>query len=114
MGRMNVTRGSSSVPPGDWGPQAPPTSAPGVGSIGMGSREEVENAIRAQKRKDMLMRTESYADSMGRMKRRTSDEDRGGVASSAPPGDHERRDALVYLHHVRKEDTLAGITIRYN
>jgi len=80
----------------------------------MGSREEVENAIRAQKRKDMLTRTESYADSMGRMKRRTSDEDRGGVASSAPPGDHERRDALVYLHHVRKEDTLAGITIRYN
>jgi LysM repeat protein len=113
MGRLNVTRGSSSVPPGDWGPQAP-TSAPGVGSIGMGSREEVENAMRAQKRKDMLTRTESYADSMGRFKRRTSDEDRGGVASSAPPGDHERRDALVYLHHVRKEDTLAGITIRYN
>ncbi|GAB7331514.1 hypothetical protein MBLNU13_g02911t1 [Cladosporium sp. NU13] len=113
MGRMNVARGSSSVPPGDWGPQAP-TSAPGVGSIGMGSREEVENAIRAQKRKDMLTRTESYADAMGRMKRRTSDQDRGGVASSAPPGDHERRDALVYLHHVRKEDTLAGITIRYN
>jgi len=113
MGRMNVARGSSSIPPGDWGPQAP-NSAPGVGNIGMGSREEVENAIRAQKRKDMLTRTESYADSMGRMKRRTSDEDRGGIASSAPPGDHERRDALVYLHHVRKEDTLAGITIRYN
>lgn len=113
MGRLNVSRGSTSAPPGDWGPQAP-TSVPGVGSIGMGSREEVENAMRAQKRKDMLTRTESYADSMGRFKRRTSDEDRGGIASSAPPGDHERRDALVYLHHVRKEDTLAGITIRYN
>lgn len=114
MGRFNVIRGSSSAPPGDWGPQAP-TSAPGVGCIGMGSREEVENATRAQKRKDMLTRTESYADSMGRFKRRTSDEDiRGGVASSAPPGEHERRDALVYLHHVCREDTLAGITIRYN
>ncbi|KAM0718589.1 hypothetical protein Q7P37_005659 [Cladosporium fusiforme] len=97
---------------GDWGPQAP-TSAPGVGSIGMGSREEVENEMRARKRKDLLTRGESYADSLGRMKRRTSDEDRG-VASSAPPGDHERRDALVYLHHTSKEDTLAGITIRYN
>jgi LysM repeat protein len=113
MGKLSVAKGGTSVPAGEWGPQAP-TSAPGVGSIGMGSREEVDNAMRAQKRKDMLMRTESYADSMGRMKRRTSDEDRGGVASSAPPGDHERRDALVYLHHVRKEDTLAGITIRYN
>ena len=80
----------------------------------MGSREEVEDAMRAQKRKDLLTRTESYADSRGRIKRRTSDEDRGGIASSAPPGDHERRDALVYLHTVRKEDTLAGITIRYN
>lgn len=113
MGRMNVIRGTTSAPPADWGPQAP-TSAPGVGSIGLGSREEVEDAMRAQKRKDLLTRTESYADSKGRIKRRTSDEDRGGIASSAPPGDHERRDALVYLHPVRKEDTLAGITIRYN
>lgn len=113
MGRFNVSRNSTSAPPGDWGPQAP-TSAPSVGSIGMGSREEVEDAVRAQKRKDMLTRGESYADSLGRIKRRTSNEDRGGIACSAPPGDHERRDALVYLHHVRKEDTLAGITIRYN
>lgn len=113
VGRMHVSRGSMSAPPADWGPQAP-TSAPGVGSIGMGSREEVENAMRAQKRKEMLTRGESYADSLGRIKRRTSDEDRGGMASSAPPGDHEMRDALVYLHNVRKEDTLAGITIRYN
>jgi LysM repeat protein len=113
MGRFSVTRGTTSAPPGDWGPQAP-TSAPSVDSIGVGSREEVENATRAQKRKDMLTRTESYADSMGRIKRRTSDEDRGGIASSAPPGDYERRDVLAYLHHVRKEDTLAGITIRYN
>jgi LysM repeat protein len=113
MGRFNVSRGFTSAPAGDWGPQAP-TSVPGAGSIGMGSREEVEDAMRAQKRKDLLTRGESYADSMGRMKRRTSDEDRGGIASSAPPGDHERRDALVYLHTVRREDTLAGITIRYN
>lgn len=113
LGRLNVSRGITSAPSGDWGPQAP-TLAPGAGSIGMGSREEHENAVRAQKRKDLLTRGESYADSMGRFKRRTSDEDRGGVASSAPPGDHERRDALVYLHTVRKEDTLAGITIRYN
>jgi LysM repeat protein len=113
LGRFNVSRGMTSAPSGEWGPQAP-TSVPGAGSIGTGSREEVEDAIRAQKRKDLLTRGESYADSKGRFKRRTSDEDRGGVASSAPPGDHERRDALVYLHTVRREDTLAGITIRYN
>lgn len=110
LSRLQATpRSSTSAPPREWGP----TSAPSVQSVGAGSREERENALRAQKRKDMLLRREpSYADTLGRFKRRTSDEDRG--AASAPPGEDQDRDALVYLHHVRKEDTMAGITIRYN
>jgi LysM repeat protein len=65
----------------------------------------------------MLTRQESsYADTLGKYKRRLSD-DLDGVSSSVPPAghhEHEDRDALVYLHGVRKEDTLAGIALRYN
>lgn len=109
LSRLQVARGSSSVPPSTWGP----TSAPSVQSVGVGLREETESALRAQKRKDMLLQRESsYADTLGRFKRRTSEDDRGSM--SAPPVENEDRDALVYLHHVGKADTLAGITIRYN
>lgn len=104
-------RSSTSAPPSNWGPAAP-TSHPTAMSIGAGSREEQVAAFRAQKRKDMLTRQESsYADTLGKFKRRLSDDH---PSASAPPGDHEERDALVYVHHVNKNDTLAGITIRYN
>ena len=33
---------------------------------------------------------------------------------SAPPAEYEDRDALVYIHHVMPNDTLAGILIKYN
>ena len=36
------------------------------------------------------------------------------VSISAPPADCEDRDALVYLHHVQPNDTLAGVTIKYH
>lgn len=55
--------------------------------------------------------SESYPDAMGKFKRRLSD-DRN--SASAPPGENEDREALIYLHPVQKNDTLAGITIRYN
>lgn len=102
---------SSGPPPTQWGPSAP-NSPPRASAIGSGTGEEQTAAFRAQKRKDMLTRQESsYADTLGKFKRRLSD-DRNSV--SAPPGGEEDRDALVYIHHVRKDDTLAGITIRYN
>lgn len=102
---------STGTPPSSWGPSAP-TSPPRGSMIGTGTREEQTAAFRAQKRKDMLTRQESsYADTLGKFKRRLSD-DRNSV--SAPPGGEEDRDALVYIHHVKKDDTLAGITIRYN
>ncbi|KAK4959835.1 hypothetical protein LTR10_002723 [Elasticomyces elasticus] len=103
-------RSSTSAPPGQWGPGVRPNA--GSVTIGGGHRDEQLAALRAQKRKDMLTRSDtSYADTLGKFKRRLSD-DRASL--SAPPGDNEDRDALVYLHHVQKDDTLAGITIRYN
>jgi len=68
--------------------------------------------VRAMKRKDLLTANEHLVpDSLGRIKRRNSDE---RISLSAPPGENEDRDALVYIHHVRPQDTLAGITIKFN
>ncbi|KAK4544129.1 hypothetical protein LTR36_004627 [Oleoguttula mirabilis] len=104
-------RSSTSAPPSKWGPAAP-ISHSSARAIGAGTREEQVTAFRAQKRKDMLTRQESsYADTLGKFKRRLSDD---LVSASAPPGEHEDRDALVYVHHVKRDDTLAGITIKYN
>jgi LysM repeat protein len=50
-------------------------------------------------------------DSLGRTKRRSSED---GSSASAPPEHANGRDALVYVHHVKPDDTLAGITIKYN
>ncbi|KAH9824483.1 carbohydrate-binding module family 50 protein [Teratosphaeria destructans] len=106
----NGLRSASSGPPTQWGPA--PTSTPTVGDIGAGTKEEQLAALRAQKRKNMLLQQESsYADALGRFKRRSSDDH---ASISAPPGDGDERDALVYVHPVQKSDTLAGITIKYN
>ena len=68
--------------------------------------------VRAMKRKDLLSAEEHLvADSVGRIKRRNSDD---LTSSSAPPGENQDRDALVYIHKVRPQDTLAGITIKFN
>jgi hypothetical protein len=68
--------------------------------------------VRAMKRKDLLNANEHLVpDSVGRIKRRNSDE---RLSASAPPGDNDDRDALVYIHKVRPQDTLAGLSIRYN
>ena len=110
LSRLNSAVGSTRSP-AQWGP---PLSSlnPKSGGIGAGTKEEQMAAFRAQKRKDMLMgQDSSYADTLGKFKRRLSD-DRS--SASAPPGDVDDRDALVYLHPVHKDDTLAGITIRYN
>jgi hypothetical protein len=110
--RSHHPRSSTSAPPpSHWGP-AIPTSQPAAGDIGAGTREEQLAALRAQKRLDLLTAQDSsHADTLGKYKRRLSDDHE---SMSAPPGDNEDRDALVYVHHVLKNDTLAGITIRYN
>lgn len=99
-------RTSTSAPPTQWGPSAPAGSR-----VGMGSQEERESKVRELKRRDLLNATgDTMPDAAGRMKRRNSDD----RSFSAEQGEEQEADALVYIHHVRKEDTLAGITIKFN
>jgi LysM repeat protein len=64
------------------------------------------------KRRDLLTANEHlHPDFAGRIKRRNSDE---RLDSSAASTEHEEQDALVYIHNVRPEDTLAGISIKFN
>ncbi|KAH4408618.1 hypothetical protein HBH92_147010 [Parastagonospora nodorum] len=96
----------SAPPPKQWGPAGAPSQ------VGAGTHEERENMVRAMKRKDLLNATEGLVpDSVGRIKRRNSDE---RLSASAPPGENEDRDALVYIHKVRPQDTMAGLSIKYN
>ncbi|KAF2835244.1 carbohydrate-binding module family 50 protein [Patellaria atrata CBS 101060] len=98
--------GSRSALPSQWGPSGSEEH------IGQGSREERDALVRERKRKDMLAaNVHMYADAVGRFKRRNSDE---RISTSVPPTGHEEDDALVYIHHVKRSDTVAGITIRYN
>lgn len=97
---------TSAPPPKQWGPA-------GAGSrVGTGTLEERDAMVRAMKRKDLLTANEHLVpDSVGRIKRRNSDE---RMSASAPPSENEDRDALVYVHQVRSQDTLAGLSIKYN
>ncbi|KAF2019362.1 carbohydrate-binding module family 50 protein [Aaosphaeria arxii CBS 175.79] len=101
------SRGSTSAaPPKKWGPSSSSSH------VGAGTQDERERLVRAMKRKDLLTANEHILpDSVGRIKRRNSDE---RISVSAPPGEGEDRDALVYIHHVRPQDTLAGLSIKYN
>lgn len=102
---------TTSAPPGQWGPVGAAHVLP-VNSIGAGSREERDAMVRTRKRMELLAAgPDEHADSLGRIKRRTSDD---FASLSAPPGELEDRDSLVYIHHVQPSDTLAGITIKYN
>ena len=101
-------RGITSTP-NQWG-----VSTSDVNQVGVGSKAEREVLVRAKKREDLLQQAangQMNSDSLGRIKRRLSDD---RTSSSAPPGENEDRDALVYLHHVGPQDTMAGITIKYN
>ncbi len=100
-------RAVSSAPPTQWGP-----SVVGDKQIGVGSREERQALVKAKKRETLLAANgHAFPDSSGRFKRRVSDD---RVSISAPPAEHEDRDALVYVHHVRPDDTLAGVMIKFN
>lgn len=97
---------TSAPPPKQWGPA-------GAGShVGAGTQEEREAMVRDMKRRDLLNATEHlHPDSIGRMKRRNSDD---RTSASAPPAENDHGDALVYVHHAKKQDTLAGVCIKYS
>ncbi|QIX00708.1 hypothetical protein AMS68_006225 [Peltaster fructicola] len=109
--QLSKHRATVSAPPMTWGPRTP-GEAPTINDVGTGTREEMEAALRARKMIDLLTAQDtSFIDSLGRYKRRTSDE---AVAATTEADERNARDALVYLHHVQKGDTLAGITLRYS
>ncbi|TLD36178.1 carbohydrate-binding module family 50 protein [Venturia nashicola] len=93
--------------PQEWGPLTNASR-----DIGTGSIQDRETLVRAAKRKDLLRNNgDSLTDSLGRYKRRNSDDFTTG---SVQPNDQDDRDALVYLHQVKPNDTFVGITIKYS
>ncbi|MCJ1466721.1 hypothetical protein MMC07_005341 [Pseudocyphellaria aurata] len=102
-----VTQTPKSAVPAQWGPPAS-----GESKVGLGSREDRRAQVQAKKREALLAANGYLApDASGRYKRRDSEE---SGATSAPPGDADDRDALVYIHEVKPSDTHAGVMIKYN
>jgi hypothetical protein len=99
----SIQRNSSSAA-GQWGPEAPQKQ------IGVGTKEERRALVQAKKREVLLSADgQVYPDAIGRFKRKGSDD---RVSTSVPPEQRDP-DALVYIHHVKPEDTMAGVTIKY-
>ncbi|KAL8828059.1 MAG: hypothetical protein Q9191_002814 [Dirinaria sp. TL-2023a] len=105
---LSATRGSNApVLSGQWGP-----AGTGERTIGAGTKEDRILQVQAKRRQALLQANGHLNfDGAGRFKRRDSDDMN---ATSAPPGQSEDRDTLVYVHKVKPEDTLAGILIKYN
>ncbi|KAL8695586.1 MAG: hypothetical protein Q9224_003326, partial [Gallowayella concinna] len=98
---------TASAPPAQWGPSGTAGKA-----LGKGSQEDRLAYVQAKKREGLLAANgHVMPDSLGRFKRRDSDErDRGSIL----PTESDDRDMLVYLHPVKPQDTLAGVMIKYN
>ncbi|CAG8970692.1 hypothetical protein HYALB_00003447 [Hymenoscyphus albidus] len=79
--------------------------------IGIGSTQEREAAVRAKKTQRILEGRDDDSkilDTNGNYKRRSSSD------GQRPSTVQDEGDALVYIHHVQKQDTLAGVVLRYN
>ncbi|PGH06797.1 hypothetical protein AJ79_06439 [Helicocarpus griseus UAMH5409] len=99
--------------PSSWGPTNFFNKQLGSGSSsGPMSQEERQSMVQALKRQTLLQANgDATPDSQGNYKRRDSgDAPRG---SSAPPPEQDDSDALVYVHHVHKDDSITGVSIRY-
>ncbi|KAL2363348.1 hypothetical protein RJZ56_003711 [Blastomyces dermatitidis] len=102
--------------PSSWGPAnffSKQLGSLGSGSdSGFGPREDRQSMVQALKRQALLQANGDVTpDSQGNYKRRDSgDAPRG---SSAPPPEQDDSDALVYVHHVQKNDSITGVSIRY-
>lgn len=104
---LEVTHTPKNAVAAQWGPLGN-----GEKQLGRGSREDRLAQVQAKKR-EMLLAANDYLtpDVSGRYKRRDSEEE---GANSAPPGEYDNRDALVYIHEVKPSDTHAGVMIKYN
>lgn len=100
-----------------WGPEPPstdPARKPRLDDVAAGSLAKREAALKAAKTASVL---ESYEgvngglDVSGRFKKRRSDEDLRGNTNTGQTDESDEH--LVYIHHVQKSDTYAGIVLRY-
>ena len=98
-----ASESTKSSAPSSWGPKA------NTNMIAAGTQEERRALVQAKKR-EVLMRADAdkLLDARGNHKRRDSD------GQALTPSDQQQdEDALVYVHRVRPQDTLAGVMIRY-
>ncbi|MCJ1479809.1 hypothetical protein MMC13_008495 [Lambiella insularis] len=91
----------------EWGPSVNVES-----HVAYGSQEDRLAQVQAKKREALLSSNGHMLHDSTRNHKRRISEDRECL--SAPPSAEHDRDALVYLHHVQPNDTLAGVSIRYN
>ncbi|THV48534.1 hypothetical protein BGAL_0242g00060 [Botrytis galanthina] len=115
LDRPKARRKDSSVkklfelPHGAWGPAEQKKRNEAV--IGSGSQSERDAALRTQRMTRLLENhtdLNGAVDTNGNYKRRTS------MDETTTRTQDDEGDALVYIHHVQKEDTLAGVILRYN
>ena len=104
VGNHGTGVGGSST---SWGPM-PPQRKPGLKDVATGSLQERQAALKAAKTASVLESHDGVnggLDITGKYKRRTSDE----VVTSPSREDYY----LVYIHYVSKNDTFAGLVLRY-
>lgn len=87
-----------------WGPKTKTEQ-----SFTIGSNEERQAMLQAKKRETLLLADPNGVSSLTTHKRRDSDLRLSNSAAAA----EQDGDALVYVHKVKPEDTLAGVMIRY-
>jgi hypothetical protein len=101
---------SGNKAPATWGPSG--DLIKGDESIGAGSATLRDSAVKARKMASVLESHEGAnggLDMHGNHKRRTSSD-----YLDIPREQNEEEDALVYVHHVQPQDTLAGVVLKYN
>jgi hypothetical protein len=107
-GKKPMKRTSTRLPD-TWGPAGLPQKD---AVIGAGTLAERDAAVRARKTRGILEGRDEdlnfQKDLNGNLKRRTS------LEETRTNEQDDGGDALVYVHHVRPQDTLAGVILRYN
>lgn len=100
--------GSTIGAPSQWGPSG---SAAQSTQPGAGSKQVRHAVVTAKKRKELLTINGSAFENNAahKHKRRTSDE-----VNSLPAQHEDDGEILIYVHRVTADDTIAGISIRYN
>ncbi|KAH8879683.1 hypothetical protein GQ53DRAFT_774761 [Thozetella sp. PMI_491] len=103
--------GGSAIRNDSWGPAPPTETRPRLEDVGAGTLAKREAKLKAMKKASVLESHEGVnggLDITGKFKKRTSDEDLRSTAEAQEVPEH-----LVYIHHVQKTDTYAGIVLKY-